>query len=146
MQPIFTSHAQRWWMVICPGLTAGLARRCRRRRHRAYPGCVLTTGFVGKTNSLARLITMSAVGGLLVAGVLLPVVGGVGVTARDAANKFQNLSADLPAQLPQRSVLLDHKGRPFAYFFGHLYGQSDQVVDRVPVSFSHIAPVMRMAI
>ncbi len=111
-----------------------------------YPGCVLTTGFVGKTNSLARLITMSAVGGLLVAGVLLPVVGGVGVTARDAANKFQNLSAALPAQLPQRSVLLDHKGRPFAYFFGHLYGQSDQVVDRVPVSFSHIAPVMRMAI
>jgi len=107
---------------------------------------VLTTGLVGKTNALARLITMSAVGGVLVAGVLLPVVGGVGVTARDASNRFQNLSAKLPAELPQRSVLLDNKGHALAYFFGHVYGQSNQVIDRVPVSFSYIAPVMRSAI
>lgn len=89
---------------------------------------------------------MSAVGGLLAAGVLLPVVGGVGVTARDAANRFQNLSAKLPERLPQRSVLLDRKGHVLARFFGHVYGQANQLIDRVPVGFGKIAPVMHSAI
>ncbi len=89
---------------------------------------------------------MSAVGGLLVAGVLLPTVGGLGITARNAADKFQALSTNLPSQLPQRSVMLDSHGKVLAHFFGHLYGRSDQVIDRVPVSFSQIAPVMRASI
>ena len=89
---------------------------------------------------------MSAVGGLLAAGVLLPAVGGLGITARNAADKFESLSANLPSQLPQRSVMLDSKGNVLAYFYGHVYGQSTQVIDRVPVSFSKIAPIMRAAI
>jgi membrane peptidoglycan carboxypeptidase len=89
---------------------------------------------------------MSAVGGLLVAGVMLPVVGGVGITARNAADKFQALSANLPSKLPQRSEILDSRGNVLTYFYGHVYGQSNQVVDRVPVSFDQIAPVMRSAI
>ncbi len=112
-------------------------------RPRAYPGRVLTTGFAGKTNALARLVTMSAVGGVLVAGILLPAIGGIGVTARNAADKFQALSATLPNQLPQRSEMLDSKGHVLAYFYAHPYGQPDDVIDRVPVSFSKIAPVMR---
>ncbi len=115
-------------------------------RPRAYPGRVLTTGFAGKTNALARLVTMSAVGGVLVAGILLPAIGGIGVTARNAADKFQALSATLPNQLPQRSEMLDSKGHVLAYFYAHPYGQPDDVIDRVPVSFSKIAPVMREAI
>jgi membrane peptidoglycan carboxypeptidase len=107
---------------------------------------VLTNGLFRKTNALARLVTMSAVGGLLVAGVLLPAVAGLGVTARNAANKFEALSANLPGQLPQRSVILDSKGNVLAYFYGHIYGQSNQVIDRVPVSFNQIAPMMRDAI
>jgi membrane peptidoglycan carboxypeptidase len=107
---------------------------------------VLTTGLLRKTNALARLVTMSAVGGLLAAGVLLPAVGGLGVTVRNAADKFESLSTNLPSQLPQRSVILDSKGNVLAYFYGHVYGQSNQVIDRVPVSFSKIAPVMRAAI
>jgi membrane peptidoglycan carboxypeptidase len=101
---------------------------------------------MGKTNALARIVTMSAVGGLLAAGVLLPAVGGLGITARNAADKFQSLSTNLPSQLPQRSELLDSKGNVLAYFYGHLYGQANQVIDRVPVGFSQIAPIMRAAI
>ena len=115
-------------------------------RPRAYPGRVLTTGFAGKTNALARLVTMSAVGGVLVAGILLPAIGGVGVTARNAADKFQALSATLPNQLPQRSEMLDSKGHVLAYFYAHVYGRPDDIIDRVPVSSSKIAPVMREAI
>ena len=89
---------------------------------------------------------MSAVGGLLVAGVMLPVVGGVGHHRRNAADKFQALSTNLPSQLPQRSEILDSKGDVLAYFYGHVYNQSNQVIDRVPVSFSQIAPIMRSAI
>src|SRR5260370_15935874 len=122
-------------------------QRCSRLvRPRASPCRVLTPGLVGKTNALARLVTMSAVGGLLVAGVLLPTVGGLGITARNAADKFQALSTNLPSQLPQRSGMLDSHGKVLAHFFGHLYGRSDQVIDRVPVSFSQIAPVMRASI
>ncbi len=89
---------------------------------------------------------MSAVGGLLAAGVLLPAVGGLGITARNAADKFQALSANLPSQLPERSEIQDSKGHVLAYFYGHVYGQSNQVIDRVPVSFGQIAPIMREAI
>ena len=89
---------------------------------------------------------MSAVGGLLVAGVMLPTIGGIGITARNTANEFQSLSANLPDQLPQRSELLDSKGNVLAYFYGHVYNQSNQVIDRVPVSFNQIAPIMRSAI
>src|SRR5260370_1265531 len=122
-------------------------QRCSRLvRPRASPCRVLTPGLVGKTNALARLVTMSAVGGLLVAGVLLPTVGGLGITARNAADKFQALSTNLPSQLPQRSVMLDSHGKVLAHFFGHLYGRSEQVIDRVRVSFSQIAPVMRASI
>ena len=107
---------------------------------------MLTTGLVGKTNALARLVTMSAVGGLLVAGILLPVVGGMGITARNAANGFQALSGNLPAELPQRSEILDSGGHVIAYFYGHVYGQENQMIDRVPVPIDQIAPVMRSAI
>ncbi len=107
---------------------------------------MLITGLLRKTNALARLVTLSAVGGLLAAGVLLPAVGGLGITARNAADKFQALATNLPSQLPQRSVILDSRGNVLAYFYGHVYGQSNQVIDRVPVSFSKIAPVMRAAI
>ena len=89
---------------------------------------------------------MSAVGGLLVAGILLPVVGSVGITAKNTSDKFQALSANLPAQLPQRSELVDSRGHVLAYFYGHVYGQADQVIDRVPVAYNQIAPVMRTAI
>src|SRR6266487_4677107 len=132
-------------MMICPDCPQDQApsRSCRTR---AYSSHVLTTGLVGKTNALARLVTMSAVGGLLVAGILLPVVGGMGITARNAANGFQALSGNLPAELPQRSEILDSGGHVIAYFYGHVYGQENQMIDRVPVPIDQIAPVMRSAI
>src|SRR6266487_986390 len=132
-------------MMICPDCPQDQApsRSCRTR---AYSSHVLTTGLVGKTNALARLVTMSAVGGLLVAGILLPVVGGMGITARNAANGFQALSGNIPAELPQRSEILDSGGHVIAYFYGHVYGQENQMIDRVPVPIDQIAPVLRSAI
>jgi membrane peptidoglycan carboxypeptidase len=88
---------------------------------------------------------MAAVGGVLVAGIFLPVVGGAGLTARKASDSFTNLSSRLPATLPQRSEVLDASGHPLAYIYGHVFGNAQDAVDRVPVDYSQIAPVMRNA-
>jgi membrane peptidoglycan carboxypeptidase len=88
---------------------------------------------------VTRLAVASAVGGALVAGVALPVVGGLGTVVRNAANKFNTLSTPELHQLPVRSVLLDRYGKVLAYYY-------PRGIDRLPVSYSQIAPSMRDAI
>jgi membrane peptidoglycan carboxypeptidase len=88
---------------------------------------------------VTRLAIASAVGGALVAGVALPVVGGLGTVVRNAANKFNTLSTPELHQLPVRSVLLDRHGKVLAYYY-------PRGIDRLPVSYSQIAPFMRDAI
>jgi len=88
--------------------------------------------------ALTRLLVFSAVAGLVLAGVLLPVVGGAGLFARNATVSFNNLPADLKAPPPpERSRLLAADGSTLAEFFTE---------DRVNVPLAHVAPVMQRAI
>ena len=86
-----------------------------------------------------RLVTLSAVGGLLAAALVLPAVGAVGIITRNQANKFNTLKTGSISQLPVRSEILDSKGRLIAYYY-------PRGIDREPVSFAQISPIMRKAI
>jgi membrane peptidoglycan carboxypeptidase len=91
------------------------------------------------SGTVGRLILITVVAALLVAGVTLPVVGVFGIATRDAANTFNDLSVGGLGQVPTLSTVYDQEGQPIATFYpGDIYRQ--------PVSFSQIAPVMRRAI
>src|ERR1022692_1299374 len=106
--------------------------------HKAYPVSVLTSGLSGKIGVVGRLALLSAVGGALVAALVLPAVGAAGITVRNSANKFNTLSTPELGQLPVRSEILDDEGNVLAYYY-------PRGIDRVPVTFQQIAPVMRQA-
>ena len=98
---------------------------------------------------LGRLVTFAAVGGVLAAAMVLPVVAATGVLVRNQADKFTTLS--LTAQgLPQRSEILDSDGRLLAYVYGvdvPYSGVKGGVVqyfgwDRQPVIYQQISPNM----
>ncbi len=78
-------------------------------------------------------------GGGIVAGLVLPAVGTAGVAVRNAATKFNGLATPELGQLPVRSEILDRHGHLLAYYYG-------RGIDRVPVGYSQIAPVMRQAV
>ncbi|HET6817506.1 MAG TPA: transglycosylase domain-containing protein [Mycobacteriales bacterium] len=88
--------------------------------------------------ALLRLLSVCAVLGLVVAGIMLPVVGGAGLFAGAMSDSW----GDLPAVLrmpppPERSRLLANDGSTIASFFTQ---------DRANVPLSKIAPVMQHAI
>ncbi|MBG0829545.1 penicillin-binding protein [Planomonospora sp. ID67723] len=92
----------------------------------------------GPVACLRVLTACGVLGGLLAAGAALPLVGSAGLAAKDVAGVFTDLPPS-PREdlLPQRTVLLDRRGRPFAQF----YSQNRTVVD-----LGRVAPVMRKAI
>jgi membrane peptidoglycan carboxypeptidase len=84
------------------------------------------------------LVAVSIVAGILMAGMLLPFVGGVGLAARTATTDFANLPADLKRPpLPQESVVLADDGTKIATFY-------DQ--DRKSVPLSEIPLQMQTAL
>jgi membrane peptidoglycan carboxypeptidase len=105
----------------------------------AYPVSVLTSGPLAKLSVAGRLVSLSAISGVLAAALVLPAVGVAGLAVRNSANKFNTLSTPELGQLPVRSEILDDHGKLLAYYY-------PRGIDRVPVSFSQIAPVMREAI
>src|SRR5581483_4336009 len=87
---------------------------------------------------VALMALVSAVAGILVAGLLVPVVGGVGLLAKAGANTFENLPTDLKIPpLPQRSRVLAADGSLLATFYDE---------DRVAVPLAAIPVTMRKAI
>ncbi len=96
-------------------------------------------GPVGKLGAAVQLTVMAAVGGGLLAALSLPAVGTLGLVVRNAATKFNELSTPELGQLPVRSQILDRRGHVIAYYY-------PRGIDRVPVSYSQIAPAMRHAI
>ncbi len=90
-------------------------------------------------NAAGILVIMSAAAGLLVGAILIPVVGAIGVGVKSAATTFNALSVPLLGQLPSRSQIVDDKGHLIAYYYPNN-------IDRVPVSFNRIAPIMDKAI
>jgi membrane peptidoglycan carboxypeptidase len=106
---------------------------------------------VTRTSVLGRLVTFAAIGGVLAAAMVLPIVATTGVLVRNEADKFTTLS--LTAQgLPQRSEILDRNGNLLAYVYGvdvPYYSTATKagVVqyfgwDRQPVTYGQIAPNM----
>jgi membrane peptidoglycan carboxypeptidase len=90
-------------------------------------------------SAAGRLAAVSVGAGLLVAAVAVPLVGAVGVAARNAANTFNTLKVPALGQIPSRSEILDTQGHVIAYYYpNNIY--------RVPVTYNQIAPVMRNAI
>ncbi|MDR3034266.1 MAG: transglycosylase domain-containing protein, partial [Kitasatospora sp.] len=106
--------------------------------------------------NVGRLVTLSALGGVLAAGLAVPLVGSIGMAVKTAADKFNTMSTGVLAQVPQRSEILDSKGNLIAYVYGvdepYYYGPGNvkQVqatgIDRAPVSYSQISANMRQAI
>jgi membrane peptidoglycan carboxypeptidase len=108
----------------------------RRTLVAVLPSAVITTR--DTLNKLGLLGLISAVAGLLLAGMLLPIVGGVGLIARTGANDFENLPAELRVQpLPQVSRILAADGSTLATFYFQ---------NRVPVTIQQIPPVMQRAL
>ncbi len=91
---------------------------------------------------------MSALGGVLAAAMVLPVVAATGILVRNTADKFTTLSAPSGSGLPQRSEIFDRLGHLITYVYGVDLGphMSYTGLDRQPVSYSQISPNMLKAI
>lgn len=94
--------------------------------------------FGAALSHLGVIIAVSAVMGVLIAGLAVPFVGVVGVGAKAVDRSLKGLPQSLrPEPLPQRTRVLDRQGRTIAVFY-------DQ--NRVNVPLRDIAPIMRKAI
>ena len=101
----------------------------RRRPHLTF-GTVLS--------HLGVIVAVSAVLGVLVAGLAIPFVGAVGYSAKATDRSMQNLPAELKTTpLAQRTRVLARNGKLIATFYDE---------NRVNVPLSKVAPVMRRAI
>ncbi len=100
---------------------------------------------------LGRLVAFAAIGGVLAAAMVIPVVAATGVLVRNQADKFTTLS--LTGQgLPQRSEILDRYGHLLAYVYGvdvPYYNSATSASalqyfgwDRQPLTFQQITPQM----
>src|SRR5579864_5913467 len=111
--------------------------------------------FFSRTSVLGRLIILAAVGGVLAAAMIMPIVAVTGVLVRNEANKFTTLSLTA-ASLPQRSEILDRNGHLLAYVYGvdmpyYTSTTSARVIqyygwDRQPVTYGQIGQNMLNAI
>ncbi len=107
------------------------------RRTLAYPWEVPSPSGGAAPRALLFLV-LSAVAGVLVAGIALPAIGLVGLTAKRGAENFQSLPAELTVPpLKQRSRLLAADGTVIARFY---------IQNRVFVPINKISPKMRDAI
>ena len=87
---------------------------------------------------IGLLGVISVVAGLLLGGMLLPIVGGVGLLARTGANDFERLPSELDISAPpQVSRILAADGSTLATFYFQ---------DRIAVSLKQIPAVMQQAI
>jgi len=103
---------------------------------------------VNKTSSLSRLLILSALGGVLVAALVLPVVAATGILVRNTADKFTTLTLPTGSSLPQRSEIFDRQGNLITYVYGVDLGpgRTYSGLDRQPVGYNQISPNMLKAI
>ncbi|WP_084477220.1 penicillin-binding protein [Actinokineospora enzanensis] len=89
-------------------------------------------------DSLLKLLGLCLLAGVLVAGMLFPVVGALGVASNRASDTIDSVSADLVATpLPLVTTITDNAGNPIA----SLYDQY-----RLPVGADQISPTMKAAL
>jgi membrane peptidoglycan carboxypeptidase len=69
-------------------------------------------------NALIRILGLCLIAGLLVAGVLFPVVGGIGLASNQASDTVSSVSTNLvQSQVPVVTTVTDKDGVPIAYVF-----------------------------
>jgi membrane peptidoglycan carboxypeptidase len=108
----------------------------------------LLNRILGKTGLVGRLIIFSALGGVLVAAMVVPVVAATGIVVRNTADKFSTIAVDSNS-LAQRSAIYDREGNLIAYVWGVDLGDGmtySNGIDRQPVTYSQISPNMLTAI
>ncbi|MGW4113453.1 transglycosylase domain-containing protein [Actinosynnema sp. NPDC004786] len=94
--------------------------------------------FAARATGLVKLVGLCLMAGVLVAAVLFPVVGGLGLASNRAADTVDQTSGELTkAELPLVTTVLDMHGQPIAYLY-------DQY--RIPVPSEGIADTMKAAI
>ena len=92
---------------------------------------------ISKISSVAKLIGLAAVAGLLFGGFLMPTFGGAGLMAKSTADGATPLKLDEPP-LPQRSTILASDGTTkIAQFYTE---------NRVDVSLDQVSPTMQKAL
>jgi membrane peptidoglycan carboxypeptidase len=88
-------------------------------------------------SSALMFLIVSALAGVLVAGLFIPVAGLAGVGSKAAATELNKLPVELAAtQVPTRSTVLLGDGELLTYFYDE---------NRIPVTLDQIAPVMQKA-
>jgi membrane peptidoglycan carboxypeptidase len=96
------------------------------------------TSASGWLSRLVLFLVVAVLSGVLVAGLVLPVLGSVGLVARKSANGFEDLPAELNIPpLPERSRILASDGSLIANFYYE---------NRVSVPLSQVSPLMRQAV
>ena len=103
---------------------------------------VSPTGRTGERRSVLASVGMflgiSALAGIVTAGLALPFIGSAGIVSRNAVENFQSLPATLHVPpLPQQSVVLASDGSVIATLFFQ---------NRVEVPLARISPQMQQAI
>ncbi|HEX5911647.1 MAG TPA: hypothetical protein VFY54_00815, partial [Rubrobacter sp.] len=95
-------------------------------------------GFSSVLSHLGVMVAVSAVMGVLVAGLAIPFAGVAGLSARTVSEGMDNLPSDLTAEpLAQRTRMLDNEGNLLATFYDE---------NRVNVPLEDVAPIMKRAI
>jgi membrane peptidoglycan carboxypeptidase len=93
------------------------------------------SGFITR---LVLFLVVSVLSGVLVAGLVLPVLGSAGLVARKSADGFMDLPAELDIPpLPERSRILASDGSLIAYFYNE---------NRVSVPLTEVSPLVRQAV
>src|SRR5258708_6944730 len=100
-----------------------------------------------KTSSVGRLILLSALGGVLAAAMVLPVVAATGIVVRNTADKFNTLSINA-SSLPERSAIYDRDGKLITYVYGVDQGRGMTYggIDRQSVTYDQISKTMLVSI
>lgn len=89
-------------------------------------------------DGLLKLLGLCLLAGVLMAGMLFPMVGALGVVSNRASDTIDSVSADLVATPPPLiTTITDSKGAPIAYLY-------DQY--RLPVTAEQISPTMKAAV
>jgi membrane peptidoglycan carboxypeptidase len=69
-------------------------------------------------NALIRVLGLCLLAGLLVAGMLFPIVGGIGLASNQASDTVNSVSSNLvQSQVPMVTTITDKDGVPIAYVF-----------------------------
>jgi membrane peptidoglycan carboxypeptidase len=101
-----------------------------------------------KSSAVGRLLFMSALGGVLAAAMVLPVVAATGILVRNTSDKFTTLTLSTSSALPQRSEIFDRQGHLITYVYAVDLGPGRKFtgINRQPVPYGQISPYMLQAI